>query len=162
MARRTTDLITIAIVVGGLLSAAVALRPVDPRDSLSHEVVRAETAAAAVTTLQGLPVRARTIHGDEQAARSALIAEMRLKLSGTANREKPHAMESAADTMDSWPILESDVAAEWSIRQSPEAPRMAVGICGRGGNTLICCWGFIREIGEKEWLVSAIWVAEGD
>ena len=176
IARRTTDLISIAIVIGGLLSVTLALWLPAQDPSINAPLPDDDTAMAFAGS-PGFPIRQRTVRGDEAAARSAMIGELRgvfrqadripSSRSAPAREQVVPAgpqitqplssdFESGSDFRD-WPVLARDDADQWTIRVSPDTPHVAIGISNRGRNSLISCWGVIRRISTDQWLV---WVAK--
>lgn len=155
--RRTTDLICIAVVVGGLFSAALTLGPAS-RGTESLDLSLDPTAVA----FQFPPIRHRVISGDELAARAALVRDLQEAVAAGGSARVPPERPQSPQAFDEWNVLAEDLAAGWSVRQSPESPRMAAGIRTSGADSLISCWGGLREIARDEWMVWVVVPRPGD
>jgi hypothetical protein len=159
--RRTTDLLCIAIVSGGLLTAAFNLAPDFP-SGFDHSK-ESPSQAGYLTALQEpdalSTLQRREITGDERAAWGVLIEDLKLSVHSPASNETALDPESVDDLAD-WTLIATDVDAKWSIRRPPDLPRMAVAVSERHGNPLICAWGVIRSIGEGTWSVSVVRTSE--
>jgi len=156
--RRTTDLLCIAIVAGGLLTAAFNLAP-DTSNSASQFRQPGSQAGSLPDALKE-PAALSALHwreaiGDEQAAWNALIEDLKLAATSPAPTAAPPGPETAEDLED-WTLIAADADAKWSVRKPPDLPRIAVAVSERDGNPLICAWGMIRSTGEGAWSVSVV------
>jgi hypothetical protein len=158
IAGRTTDLLCIAIVAGGLLTAASNLRPDAPSDFSNSIDVASREVFAAELPVDGDPlsaIRWKSVVGDENAAWIALIEELRPAARSDLSVTLP-VDDPSTDDLVTWPVVTADDAAKWSIRRPPGLPRMAVAVSERGGDPLICAWGLIRSSGEGRWSVAVV------
>lgn len=160
LASATTRLIVIALVAGGLLTAALNLW--EPGLALTTATGPTESGAVALSgesPFAGLPVSDRHFQGDEAAARDLTVGICRAAL--TANIERfpmarlPDDPKRWADSFnaDDWTELDRDAAHRWSIHQMPDVPRRIVGVSRRAGESLICCWGGYDQTGPDQWTV---------
>lgn len=156
--RRTTDLLLIAIVAGGLLTAAFNLAP----DTSIHtaQIRQPGSQAGLLPDILEEPAALSALHGretigDEQAAWDALVQDLKLAASSAVPIESTFDPEMAQDIAN-WTLIAADADAKWSIRRPPELPRMAVAVSEQDGNPLICAWGMIRSTGEGTWSVSVV------
>jgi hypothetical protein len=158
IARRTTDLLCIAIVAGGLLTAVSNLWPDTPSE-LSNSINAAPrevfAADVPVDADQLSAIQWRSIAGDELAAWNALIEELRPAARSDSSVNLP-IEDQSTDDLASWPLVLANADEQWSIRRPPDIPRMAVAVSERRGDPLICAWGLIRSSGEESWSVAVV------
>jgi hypothetical protein len=158
VARRTTDLLCIAIVAGGLMTAVSNLWPDSPSglsgsiDAVSGEVFATDVA---IDSESPSAIRWRSVSGDENAAWNALVEELGPVAKSGASAMVPFE-EQFTDDLATWPVVTTDTAAKWSIRRPPDMPRMAVAVSEHHGDPLICAWGLIRANGEGSWSVAIV------
>jgi hypothetical protein len=156
VAASTTRLILIAIVAGGLLTAALNLRRPDLPDS--DDPLNQSDLVAPVDDLlrEGFPVVREIVKGDEAAARAAVVRVGRAKMGDAAARVAtlqtglkavPKEENPLADTVE----LASDPDGKWSIRQMQDLRRIILGIATAGPEPTIVFWGGYDETGPGEW-----------
>lgn len=154
----TTRLILIAIVAGGLLTAALNLRR--PGTGDSDEPLNPSVAVAPIDHFlsEGLPVGREIVRGDEAAARAAVVRLGRAKIAAAVKgmnslRTSQKPVAEAIDPLEDTVELASDPGGKWSIRQLQDLRRMIIGVSLAGPEPTVLFWGGYDETGPDEWTV---------
>jgi hypothetical protein len=148
LAARTSDVLCIALVFGGAVTATWNLWP----------EVAPPTARAASTNLQWLPpdggvLQWRNVAGNESAAWMALVDALG-SLPPRPNDSK--GVDASMGDLSSWPVIGNGENGHRTIRKPPDLPRIAVAVSEADGHPLICGWGMIRQNPDGDWAITVM------
>ncbi|MBX3441317.1 MAG: hypothetical protein KF774_02835 [Planctomyces sp.] len=164
VARRTTDLMCIAILGGALVSTALALRPFEEasnRASLATPRTDAATVDNDVLFGRDAPLRQRQFAGMESDAWEQLVADCRVVLIQEVRGASSSTRIDGSppnESMDrpTWIRVDASPTGDWELLRPADVGRLVIGVPGGASAEEAVCWGMMSPGPGDVWNLAVL------